>query len=740
MRYSKRSLLGGVAGATAALFIGQAFAQEAASDAAASAVDADVIVVTATKREQDVADVAASVSVMTGDNLREAGATSLEDYAAYIPGLNFTGGGSPGQATLTLRGVSPLGASSSVGTYIDDAPLGSSSFLAAANRFSLDLLPYDIERVEVVRGPQGTLYGASALGGILKYVTRRPDLTATHVDLGADLRVISESDDLSHGLRARVSTPLVEGELAVTASVFRQETAGYVDNFTTGRDDVNRSVQSGGRVSAYWAPTERFDLTLAAMVQNTDSDDNAWVWTDFTTSEASFGDLQQGYALRNPFEQDLAFYSATANYEFDGATLTSVTSFSASDVAVQNDVTGALGGAIPAFTLGAVPAGLTPFNSRIELDKFTQEVRLASTGGGRVDWLLGAFYTDEDVTQFQTIRALLPDGTTPVPGLDPLADIALPSSYEETAVFGELTYYFTDRFDLTAGVRWAGNDQTFVQQTDGPLFGGVFSSVTGASSEDVVTYMVSPRFHLNEDMMVYGRFATGYRPGGPNVALPGVPPTVESDTIESWEAGFKGDFADDRLHLELAAYLNEWSDIQTNATAANGATYLVNSDSAEMRGLEFMSSYTPTDALRFGLSLSYVDAEFASPSPSIGAGDGDALPRVPDVQGALTADYYRPLANGVELTLGGGWRYVGDQNTYHPAFGPRTIDAYDILDLRLGLGRDNWQVRLFANNVFDERAHLQETLIFDNIGGTPYFTETAVSQPRTIGLALDLSY
>jgi len=697
------------------------------------------VIVTAQKREESIHDIPVSVSALAGSKLEDIGASSLADYAAYVPGLNFSSGGSPGLSTITLRGVSPLGSTASVATYIDESPMVSSALFAAANTLTLDLFPYDIERIEVVRGPQGTLYGANALGGLLKYVTRRPGLDNFSGRAGADIRSIKSGGNGSFGLRGLVNIPIVPGEFAISASGFHQKTDGYIDNVNTGEKDVNEITQEGGRLAGLWVPNDRFSLYLSAIFQSTDADDANFAWYDFFTSEPLGGDLEMGYDLPNSFKQDIAFYSVIAEYDFGWADFVSATSYSDIESQSNSDFTPGFGSIIPVFTGGLIPSGVAPFDVDIDVKKFTQELRLASSGEHRVDWLIGAYYANESNDNNQLGSALTPDGTL-IPGLNPIFVAIVPSEYEEIAVFGNLTFNVTDRFDITAGLRWTSNDQSFNQYTNGLLTGFIPTNGTGKSSEDVVTYSLSAPFHVTEDVMIYGRFATGYRPGGPNVLLPGVPPSVDADTLNSYEVGIKARIFDQLATVELSAFYNDWSDIQTHATTAAGLGYLVNSDSAEIRGIEFASFFYPAEGLQLGFNFAYTNAEFTSDSPSIGAVNGDPLPQVPEWQGAITFDYQRQMTGTLDWDIGGGWRYVGEQETYNVFFGPRTIRDYDILDLRTGISTDRWRISLFVKNVLDERAHLNESLEFDQLFGTPLFTRTSISQPRTIGLALDVEF
>jgi hypothetical protein len=298
-------------------------------------------------------------------------------------------------------------------------------------------------------------------------------------------------------------------------------------------------------------PTDRFSARFSAIYQKVDSDNNAQVVENISDGER----LGDGYANNNfldePFTRKFQLYSGTLDYDFGFATLTSATSYSHTKIAQTIDASRVYGPLFPLLTGGAVPAGLAPFNLRLDLDKVTEEVRLTSPTGGRFEWLVGGFYTHEKSTNRQIVPALTMS-EQPIPVLNPLADVSLPTKYREFALFGNGTLHLTDWFDFTGGMRWARNKQSFHQVSSGLLF-GVPSDVPGRSDEDVFTYSVSPQIHLGKTAMIYGRVASGYLPGGPNVALPGVPPQVQSSRLTSYEIGIKGTLIDPRVAFELAA-------------------------------------------------------------------------------------------------------------------------------------------------------------------------------------------
>ena len=220
------------------------------------------VLVTAQKRTENVQDVPSSVSVFDSRRVRQLHATTILDYAAYIPGLNVSSGGGPGQTMITLRGIAPVGPGAVVGYYVDDTPLGSSSNYGGAREFGLDLMPYDVERIEVLRGPQGTLYGAGAMGGLLKYVLRRPSVTDFEAWAGAETFGISSAADFGWGVRAGANVPLAAERVGLWGSYFEQQTPGYVDNAHTGAQDENDVSQRGGRLALLWQINDA--LSLAA--------------------------------------------------------------------------------------------------------------------------------------------------------------------------------------------------------------------------------------------------------------------------------------------------------------------------------------------------------------------------------------------------------------------------------------------------------------------------------------------
>ncbi|MDG2535922.1 TonB-dependent receptor [Sphingomonas sp. HITSZ_GF] len=695
------------------------------------------IVVTAQKREQNLQDVPVSISVVSGEAMQEQGAASLTDYAGYVPGLQVTTTGTPGQTTITLRGVAPLTASQTVGIYLDDAPVGSSAIYNRAGQFSLDLLPYDIERIEVLRGPQGTLYGASSIGGLLKYVTVAPSTSKFSVKGGVEGFGINGAGELGWAAQTMFNAPLVEGKLGMTGSFAWRKTPGFVNSVNNaGLRDQNSYEQVGGRVALLWQATERFSARLTAIYQDLDSDGNGIYASDLTGKRLGDGSSYNNY-VAEAFKTELQYYAATLDYDFGGVTATSVTTHSTTHATQLQDATYAFGVLFPLLTGGAIAPGITPFEIKLGLRKWTQEVRLASASGGSFEWLVGGFYTDEKTSNSQLVRSYDMAGNVIAP-LDPLATVGLPATYKEYAVFGNATLRFGKRFEVTGGVRWARNEQTFRQISQGAIV--PTADDPGESSEDVVTWSVSPQFHLNDDAMLYGRVATGYRPGGPNVIVPNVPPSVNSDTLTNYEVGFKADLAGRAVSIDIAAFYMDWDDIQVTR-AFGGVSGQANGGKARSQGVEGTLSFRPIQGLTIGLTGSYTDAKLSEDVPEISGADGDRLPGVPKFSGSARLDYHAPLGGDLSGDFGIGVRHASSRLSLVES-DPLAARAapYTSVDLNAALNiGEHWKLRGYVRNLLDDDGELSRTTMTDGLN-QPSFLAITPLQPRTIGLAFDLSF
>ena len=694
----------------------------------ASSIAVEEVIVTASKRAENIQIVASSVSVLGAEDLDMLHAGQLSDYAGYVPGLIVNSNGTPGQSTLILRGIAPLGDSAAVATYIDDSPLGASDGHSKASNFALDLFPYDLQRVEVLRGPQGTLYGASSLGGVLKYVTVAPDPNKLAVRFGGEVSGTRAASSAAWNARAGVNLPLVDDKLALMASYFDKTEPGYVSNGVTGRQDENSSDVNGGRVAMLWNVNANLAVKFSSMFQNIDSDDNSTMALDPTTLEPVYGDLTSAHVLPQPYEQRLRFYAATINWDLDWAEFVSASSYSENQNHRDQDLSGQLG---PLFPLFGLPPGLVPYEGDLSLEKLTQEFRLVSSSGDSFEWLVGAFFTDEDSVNDQVVGAL-DTNQTPLPApLNPLGVSSQLTKYREYAAFGELTYKVSDAFSVTAGLRGAHNSQDFKFLSSG-LLGG--PPTGGSSDEDSILYSFSPRLFLSDETMIYVRAANGYRPGGPNGTLPGLntPPTVDADTTDNYELGLKTQLAGSVI-ANISVFRIDWNDIQL--VTNDVVSYTANGGAARSQGAELTIDYLPMAGLSLGLNGAFTDAELTQDAPAIDGRDGDRLPSVPRWSAAATARYSWSVFGNWTAQAGLGYRYVGD--TVSAASSSAAVvrtPSYQSLDLDARLTNANWTLSLFAKNVTDERGYIAPMFNGDAQ------VDTAFIRPRTIGLALDWSF
>lgn len=696
----------------------------------------ETIVVSAQKRSEDVQKVPVSVSVVGGEQLEQMHATQLSDYVGYAAGVQMVTAGTPGTGQIAVRGITSLGTNSTVSTYIDETPLGSSTFFAAAVNNVLDLLPYDVESFQIFRGPQGTLWGAGAFGGVAQYVTRKPELDYTSFRAGTDVFAIDGSHQTGYGVRASANLPLVANRLAASISVAKQYTPGYIDNVTTFERDQNAFTQTAGRLAVRWEPSDTVAVDLSAIKQKSEADNLGYVSVEPQTLKPVYGVTRNDNYTDEYDNRELEYLSGTVTWDVGFADFVSATSYSQTDYDANTDLTATFGPAIPLFTGGAVTDGRSSFLSHLKLYKTTQEFRLASKPSDTFEWIVGGFYTHENSRNYQQITAQFPDSSS-IPGLDPLADAELPSTYQETAVFGSVTWKINERFDLSGGVRQARNEQDFAQIIAGALSPpGV---MTGESKEDVTTWSLGARWFATDNTMVYARAATGYQPGGPNAAIPGVPTQVDSSTLTNYELGIKSTLLDRRLTFDLAAFNIEWEDLQIR-TSANGISYLVNGGKARSRGVELSATYLPAAGLRLGINGAYTDAELTEDVPSIGGLNGDSLPFAPKWSGSVTADYLFPSSGEWSTRVGGGVRYTGERRTavdHDPSGQP--LDDYTALDLNADIANDRWTFRIFVKNLTNENVFVNAVPQASALGGLS--TVRAVSlQPRMIGVGVDVKF
>jgi outer membrane receptor protein involved in Fe transport len=709
---------------------------EAIAGSAAAAIEtASVqdIVVTAQKREERLIDAPQSVSVLSSEDLSKLSATQFRDFANTVPGLSFESAGA-GQTQITLRGVtSGWDVSSTVGVYVDDVPYGSSSAFAQGSSIALDVGLFDIDRIEILRGPQGTIYGASTLGGLIKYVTHSPRLGHTEGSMRAGL-ASTQHGGLSYDGSAALNVPLGD-TAAVRASGYYSHDGGYIDNIELGDEDVNRADIYGGRLDLLFEPVEALSVRLTAFAQNVSRSGTAVA--EYTLDgQPVAGDLDQRRWLQEPFDQEFRLISGTIAYDFGIGTATSITSYQTMKANAAFDYTPIY---VPIFnsdtSVFGGPYSAVGLSSEVFLKKFTEEARVSSDGRRKLEWLFGAFYTRETVSsdEFMDLRGV--DGQVISP--ENLYLRSNPTMFEEAAAFANLTYRFSDKFDIGAGIRLARNNQRSEVIGQG-LF--ALSTPEGKSHETVATYLADARYHLSKNATVYGRFATGYRPGGPNsinydptTGQPFGLPTFDADELKSYELGFKAQTRDRRLGVDAAVYYIDWKNIQIIAVR-NGFGVVANAPEAHIKGAELSMFARPVRGLDLTGGFAYQDARLAEDAPDLAGVDGERLPTVPKFTAAITADY-TILGNDLYPSFGVTLRHVTDRSV---AFGRASgadiyqLPAYTTVDLRSGIILGEVDLRVFIRNIIDARAQVGSRTYATPSAAAP--VQVTILQPRTVGV------
>ena len=724
-------------------------ARSAPADApsAADAVQLDEVIVTAQKKSERLRDVPVPVTAINVDDLVESHQLSIEEYYTRVPGLSLTTSGY-GQQSVVIRGITTgiTATNPTVGVVVDGLPFGSAT---AGGTIFPDIDPSDMQSVEVLRGPQGTLYGASSMGGLVSFITKDPSLSGISGHLQVDMNGVKNGDSPGYGVRGSVNLPLSD-TLAIRASADARHDAGFIDNLGYA-SNLSRPIRGANDVDAYsghlgllWKPSDDVSVKLNAMLQKTEQDGQDMVDEAFVESLR-----QQVVPGLGGSSRRYDSFSATVNARIGAADFTSITGYSINDRHNAADLSVAFAG-LAGFPFGPPYYNGSELTEITRSSKFSQELRLNVPLASNVEWLVGAFYTHENSPYLQQLLAF-----NEANGEEIGAAINFNSTtiYSEYAGFTDLTVRFTDRFDVQFGGRASYSKQSFLEVDTGPLvllldnnpppydYGGKLYS-----KDHAFTYLVTPKLKLTSDIMVYARAASGFRPGGPNGAVPfqyQVDPTYQSDKTRNFEVGLKGELLDHRLSADLSLYYIDWKNIQLKVSTPTSFTYNVNASEAKSEGAELSLKADVTPGLLLSGWIAWNEAvvKQAFPNPQIEARPGDRLPFSPRFSGNLAADYDFPLTPSARGFLGASVSYVGlrfedfvppqDPNLPpDPNKARRTLPAYARTDLRAGVRFDPWSVTLFVNNVTDRRGEL----LNNNI---PYVN---IIPPRTIGVTASRAF
>ena len=734
------------------------------------------IIVTAQWREQALIDVPQSVSVVPGRMLERQQFRSVADFQQLVPGMNVTQL-SPGEARIVLRGLNAGSVGSTVTVYLDDIPYGSSGSLSNGGDMAGDFDTFDIARVEVLRGPQGTLYGSNALGGVVKYVTAVPDASRFEARAQAGVEGLA-GGGMGWSANAMVNLPIGEG-IALRASGFRRRQPGYIDSVGRAATDINSTESYGGRASLLLLPTPSLSIRLSALAQRLDNASPSWFMADPQTLKPFNPATGAADGRRLQFELypewnrgDYRIYSGTIDWNAGPFRLTSITSHATQSRPKLMDFSHvSLRAAINALYAPTAPNSVgVVLRNDVHVEKFTQEIRLTSTDSDAFEWVAGGYYSDENTLLFQRVlpfeiasgRLIPPAVTIDGRRFDELILAIIDAGYGELAGYATGTLHLGEHFDITAGGRYSHNRQRSYQSV---LQLGIAAERRGRSSQGVFTWSVSPRYEIGEGAAIYARVAKGYRPGGPNAIPatlpPGFPTEFKADTVISYETGIRAETADGRASIDASAFYIDWSDILilTTFTGEVGGTGINgNGGRARSKGVELAATVRPVDGLTLVVNAAYTDARLLDDTvpraggPNLTGGRaGDRLPGTPEWKIALSADHQWPVSGDVTAFVGGTVLIASDQpalfNAEHrAALGAQPmLDGYATIDLRAGVNFGRYSLTAYVRNLTDSLGLVSAVgypiSYAADIGGANRngFIATSIP-PRTMGATISASF
>ncbi len=739
-------ILSGTLLATACLLVQPSFAQSSGVNASPDALAE--IVVTATKRTERLQDVPVSISAETGVELEHRGATQLQDIINTTPGLNNPGSGGGNSTNLTIRGVTTgtdLGLKqSTVALLYDDMPIDPVGQGGGAS----NLRVVDIERVEVLRGPQGTLFGSGSLAGALRYITNKPDLSqfsGSAEVTGAD----TETGAASYSGTVVINAPIVQDKLGIRLVAYDYDDGGWIDDLRTGQKDANPTKTVGARLAIAAKPNDQFYANLTMTYQDS-KDYNGTDAGSLAVKPPNTGFSGQVTDGINDYIVELksTIAALTLQYDFDSATLTSVSTYHDR----RADTYGVDTYFVPLTSLIAtgganIVQGIDNITYGIDGNIYTQELRLNSRGEGNFKWTAGAFFLHASAGGSQEDHS---DAIIPVIGSDNIVDLIYHFGQQEIAAFSEATYTFANQWDLTGGLRVSHYMVSAQIDTGGyiPVFSILQSAYTHTDFHDLGTPVdprVSLAYRANPDLTLYTQVARGYRVGGVNLTSEvggrNTPPSYAPDSLWNYEIGAKGRAFDGRLSYSTALYYIDWSKIQVNLQTELG-NYTGNASAARNYGVEFQVDAKPISWLQVGVAFQLSKNEIAKDDPTIsrpatglvGVKDGDVLPAAPEGQASTYAEVDFPVASFhgyVRATAS----YLGDEWTDFEHNGTK-FGGFAQESLRAGVNFGSYEVVAFVNNLSNSQG---ATGALDAATAGPVIInnqELFRIRPRTVGVTL----
>lgn len=700
------------------------------SDASSESALAEVIV-TAQKRTADLQTVPVAVTAVTQRTLAQMGADDFSDFARTVPGLAFQEQGPSGyrgQTLVSIRGISSFGGiANTFAYYLDDTPI-----------IPVNVKLYDINRVEVLRGPQGTLYGSSSEGGTIKYVTNQPNASAFSAATEAELSQTAHASGMNLGADGMVNIPVVDNKLALRLVASYRDNDGYIDrvgrrNPSFFANDVNVEDTRAFRAALSYTPTDRLTIDARFMYQDIYVADFGWF-----DAGSPRGYLVKARDVPEPAEDKFSLSSLTGRYDFGGAELFVTASYLDKRDYSTEDATG-----LTDARFGPHVGQPLPLNSIFYNKMFTNEVRLASKGNQRLTWVIGTFY--QHSPDYNSVEQLSIDTTLPNPPVvnGIAAYLNRTAEYNEKSAFADATFAITEKFKAEAGARYYDIEQQQLSIAAG-FYNGHSTIPLHATGTGV-----SPRFSLSYDItpdaLVYTSAAKGYRPGGGNaplnlpvctpqlaaLGLTQAPSEYQADSLWSYELGAKTMWLDRRIRANVAIYDIEWTDIQQQVRlpAPCGGGWTDNVGKARSTGEEVELQMVPIDNLQIALTFSNIDAVLQAAVPTIGAQVGDSILQVPKTTFSGSVEYGFPLTEQTHGYFRADYQYVSSRDQSFIESPTQVLPSYDIANARIGAIKGNWDTALFVDNIFDKAPYLN-----DMTDGAVPGRKIVTFRPRTVGV------
>ena len=737
------------------------------------------IIVTAQKREQSLQDVPVSIAVFDAQLMDRLNASDFSDFADIIPGLTYATTGAVGSSNYFIRGIGQVGQglSPTTAVYLDETPLQTHTLQGSSQP---DPKLFDVARMEVLRGPQGVLFGSSALGGTVRIVTNQPD--ASQFEAMVDVGTSSITDgDQSWDWRAMVNIPLVDDTLALRVVATRGFDAGWIDNLKPVGDDVFENIDNPAgidedanfiyytmvRAALSYTPDDTLTITPSILYQKSDQNVEA------NHSDITFGIESRLRARWHDSFIDEEFVIANLLIEkdldaFGGITILSSSSWLDLDFVRQFD-NSAFGQSNVINEVGPTPNGEFYWkgsNRIFNTNQFTQEIRVISTSDSAWQYVVGVYYNsiEQEALSFQPTLNLF--GATALPPFgasDPplLRETISGFEEDEIAVFGEISYAFADQWTLSAGGRFFDYEQTDTQAAyglGGELGGDLRFQFSEKNKEDGFTPRVVLSYTPNDNVNLYGSYANGFRTGGVNApivssdctdqelidaGIPMLPPPFTSDETETFELGAKTNWFDGRVTVNVAVYTIDWKDFQQTATITCGPedqfveSFTANAGAIESDGFEVEFSILLGDDFLLSGGVANTDAIYVEGFSTLGLPAGSSLLDVPELTWNIRGEYSFPFSQYWDGHVMLAANFVDDTITGFGEGEPEPRPEYTVVDFMSTLTRETLSVSFFVDNIFDETQVYGQEFAQSPVSTTATsFFAAHTGQPRTVGVRI----